>query len=378
MIGQHSVLMPSRAYRWVACAGSVTLEAQFPQDEGEEAQEGTAAHEVAMILLGLGYLVDVGYVTTNGRVVDEAMREGAIMFAESVRDRMLKVGNDGFLPRIEQPVKSPQIHPDCWGTPDVVLHQPTISMLDIWEYKYGHDFVEVFENWQLLCYLSGVLDQICAEKPGRELITTVRMHVVQPRSYHRDGPVRTWQVHATDLRAYFNILHGAAHRAMGVLPATASGPQCTNCTAVHACDAAQRAALHAISYAGTAVPFNLPPTAAGRELQALKARREMMDARITGLEAQIVGDLKAGKFVPYWQLGSSTPREVWGKPVEEVIALGDMLGVDLRKAPEAITPVQARVKGIDESVIRGYAFRPRGEVKLIPADVSDARKIFSH
>lgn len=48
----HSILMPSRAHRWVACGGSVTLEAQCPEEQGEEAAEGTAAHEVAMMLLG--------------------------------------------------------------------------------------------------------------------------------------------------------------------------------------------------------------------------------------------------------------------------------------------------------------------------------------
>jgi hypothetical protein len=376
MSGEHSILAPSRAYRWVKCAGSVTLEAQFPEDDGEEAQEGTAAHEVAMLFLGLGVLVDAGYVTSNGRVVDEAMREGAIMYAEAVKDRQLKVGNDLFHLAIEERIASPSIHPQCWGTPDTILYQPAISTLDIFEYKYGHGFVEVFENWQLLCYVSGYLDALFAKNPAAELRTTVRFHIVQPRSYHRDGPVRTWTIHATLLRAYFNILHAAAHAAMGVLPATISGPQCTNCSAVHACDAAQRAALAAASYAGTAVPFNLPPAAAGKELQVLVARRGMMDARITGLEAQVIGAIKAGKNVPYWQLGSSTPREQWIS-VESVFAIGDLLGIELRKPVEPITPVQARKKGIDESVISDYSFRPNGELKLIPADISDARKVFS-
>lgn len=377
MSGEHSILAPSRAYRWVQCAGSVTLEAQFPEDDGEEAQEGTAAHEVAMMLLGLGVLVDVGYVCSNGRIVDEYMREGAVMYVEAVESRKLKVGNDLFDLAIEKRIASPSVHPQCWGTPDTLLYQPAISTLDIWDYKYGHGFVEVFENWQMLCYVSGYLDALYAKRPEIEFRTTVRFHIVQPRSYHRDGPIRTWTIHASNLRAYFNILHAAAHRAMGVLPATSSGPQCTNCSAVHACDAAQRAALAAASYAGTSVPFNLPPAAAGKELQSLVVRRAMMDARITGLEAQVVGDLKAGKSVPYWQLGVSTPREVWSVPVEDVAALGDLLGIDLRAKPEAISPVQARKKGVDESVIKDYSFRPHGAMKLIPADTTESRKIFS-
>ena len=376
MSGEHARLMPSRAHRWVHCGGSVVMEATFPEEEGEEAQEGTAAHEVAAHLLRTGEMLPLGHVTSNGRVVDHAMLEGADLYANHVLSRL--PADKNYALQIEQPVRCASIHPECWGTPDVRVFLPRVPSLDVWDYKYGHDFVEVFENWQLLCYVSGELDEILRDHPEIEGHLWVHMHIVQPRSYHRDGPVRTWSARAVDLRPQFNILTAAAARALGAPPAECrTGNHCNDCTAARACEALQRAAMSAASYAASAVPFNLPAAAAGRELQTLVARREVMSARITGLQAQIEGELRAGNYVPFWQLGFTKPRERWSRSVEEVAAMGELFGRDLRAAPELITPAQARKAGIAEEVVAAYSFRPKGEAKLVPMDTTDTRKIFS-
>lgn len=70
-----------------------------------------------------------------------------------------------------------------------------------------------------------------------------------------------------------------------------------------------------------------------------------------------------------WMLEQGFGREAWTVTPEEVFALGDMMGVDLRKKPEAITPAQARKLGLDEDVSKAYSKRPPGEVKLVPATI---------
>jgi hypothetical protein len=47
----HAKLSPSGAHRWMACPGSVTLEADFPDTSSAYAREGTAAHELAAMVL---------------------------------------------------------------------------------------------------------------------------------------------------------------------------------------------------------------------------------------------------------------------------------------------------------------------------------------
>jgi hypothetical protein len=77
-----------------------------------------------------------------------------------------------------------------------------------------------------------------------------------------------------------------------------------------------------------------------------------------------------------WAITHGKARERWAKPPAEVFALGDMMGVELRKPSEAITPNQARDLGLDAAVIAAYAERPTGAAKLTPRDASTAARVF--
>ena len=366
-MSDHARLMPSAAHRWGGkqpCAGSVAMEAAIPQEESEESREGDAAHWVCQMLLTADFLIDEGAQAPNGVAVTGEMRVGAELYAEYIR-RVL-----GRNPQhVEQRTAGGGIHPECWGTPDADDFGDT--GLHVFDYKFGHRFVEVFENEQLLCYTADLLKHLGGLQ---DQLTPVTFHIIQPRSFHRDGPIRTWSCKASDLRPHFNRLAAAAADALVPGARTLATPSnCRDCRARTSCDAAQAAGLEAAAVAGTSVPFDLEPAEAGRYLALVKYAQGQLTAMETGLEEQLSQALRSGKRVVGWQLQRGSTREKWTAKPGEVLALGAALGVDLAVP---CTPAQARAKGIDGSVISGYSERPEGAMKLVPTDLTHFKKVF--
>lgn len=362
----HSPLAPSSAPRWVPCPGSVQLEAQYPEtEEGESAAEGTAAHFAGSEEL-LGREVREGQVADNGVVLTEEMLEGAALWVEDV---LTVTGIENPQVVVEQRVAMPRIHDEAFGTPDTWFYRPDLFKLWVWDFKFGHGVVEVYENWQLLAYVCGILDLLGIDGRNDQHLW-IHMRVVQPRAYHRDGRVREWKVLASDLRGYFNQLNAAAHEAMGPRPHTQSGAHCLHCKAAHACPTLKRATYSAADYLGAHVAEELPAEAAAYELVLLEHITELVKARRRGREADIEARLRRGEAVADWTLEPTMGRTVFtAEGAADVILMGDIYGIDLRKPEAPITPAQARKvlkqKKVDTSVIDGYIHTPRTGQKLV-------------
>jgi hypothetical protein len=373
MTGTHALLAPSSMNTVMRCPGSIQLARLYPEDEdSQDAREGTASHWAGSELLA-GHTVDVGQVAPNNVTLDADMIEGAEMYVRAVRE-VVPVG--GY---IEERVDISYVHPFMWGTPDFWHYDPIQRVLYVFDYKYGRRFVEVFENWQLIAYAAGIMWSLALD--DRE--TTVHFGIVQPRAYHRDGPVRTWRVRGVDLRALINILAGGAEAAVrldGTFNPDAKcvvNPGCRDCTGRRACPTLQRAAMADVDLAGAPVPFDLPPAAVGVELRMILHAMDTLKARASGLEEQAKAAMISGTDVPWFKLERGESREKWLRPIPEILALGTLLGLPLAKPPEAITPTQARKLGLSPELTATYAGRTSGEMKLVPDDGSKARKVFT-
>jgi hypothetical protein len=383
----HAFLAPSAAGRWVLCPGSALMESRYPEaGDKAAAAEGTAAHWCMQQLFD-GWAPDTllsDGKTETGHPVTREMVQGALLLVDDVRAVAVTAPQDVGSIVVEQRVAIPRVHPSAnWGTPDVRLWVPDpftgTTTLYLWDFKYGHKVVDAFENWQLLDYAAGVLDEMRHIPEDR---ITVVMRVVQPRSYHRDGPIREWRIRASDLAQYVFRLSMAADEATQPQPECRPQPDaCENCTARHACDALQRAAYRGMDLAAQAQGHELSPFALGLEMRYLAEASALMNARLTGLKAQAEGLRLRGEAIPHWRAEPTASREVWTKPEGEVIALGALLGAKLAKPAEAITPTQARAEfkrvGLDPVVIGAYAVRASGGLKLVPDDGSEARKVFA-
>jgi hypothetical protein len=210
-----------------------------------------------------------------------------------------------------------------------------------------------------MAYAAGAIDALRFDGQ-QELQVTFRLHVIQPRAYGRK-PVRTWEVTVGELRAYWNLMQVACAEADSPGARTIVGPECKHCTARRACDAAQRAALSALEVAGTAEPIDLPTPAAAAELRRLRYSLDVLSARASGLEQQLMHAARTGEQVPGFHVETTAGREAWTVPLEQVLALGTMYGKDLRKAA-ALTPAQARAAGVGTD---GFTARKSGAASLV-------------
>lgn len=368
----HSVLAPSSSARRIQCPASTLLEPAhaLPDVDDSEARNGTAAHWGASEQLA-GRLIDVGQIAPNGVYLTDEMVQGADLYCDDVTKAL---GPLRFKPsdgKIEEPVAIPRVHPQSWGTPDYSIWAPAVKTLLVWDYKFGHRVVDPFENRQMVEYVAGLLPTDLDDRHVRVVVS-----IVQPRSFHPEGPVRRWTFWASEIRGHINQANGAAHEALGANPRARVGPECRDCKARHVCTTLQRDGYRTVDEAERPQPFEMPPGALGLELTTLNAAALRLAARISGLEEQARAAIRRGVSVPGWAVQHGEGREAWTVPAGQVLAVAGALGLNIAKPVEVITPRQAREAGLDPALVAAMSARPSGAAALVPADTSAARKVF--
>jgi len=340
-----------------------------PEPETEATKEGEAGHWVAA-MYAAGNVVAPNVTAPNGVEITEAMLDGGNVWVEAL---------EGFPAHIETPVQIRALHPTgCWGTPDARQWNPATFTLRLADYKFGFEFVDEFENWQLLAYAVGSLDEI---HPNGEWMVipyiNVEMTVVQPRFYSAP-PIRTWKIQTAGLQHYLVRMREAIRQADSAEPPLKTGTHCTHCPARTKCPAYDKTFYHAIDFAGRADPMVASPEQVGRELSLVREFVKRLEARETGLAAVAEAMIRSGGNVPGWALEQSVGRLAWTQPIEVVEGTARMLGKSLLRPPELITPTQAKDrKLLDAKVIDQYAARPNGAFKLTPHTSKSVRSKFA-
>jgi hypothetical protein len=371
---QHAPIAPSSLARTVQCPGWIQASAKLPpQAPTPHTLGGEAAHWVAFIYVLNGTMPKVGDKCPNGVTVDDEMIEGALMYAEAL---------EGLNGVPETTIEIDRIHEQCWGTPDFWQYSPATKTLRVTDYKFGHDYVEVFENWQLMAYAVGLVDYLVKTQGALEFEIKIELLLVQPRCYHPDGPVRSWTTSAPKLRAMANIARAAAEDALGPNPKTKTGPECLHCPVRANCETANKAGSALIEWAGKVEVMPLNGHEVGLRLRLVQQARAMLKALETGLEEQAMSMLRAGKQVPFYKVGYSNPRETWNPGViGQVKALQSLLpplkgGAKLTEEAFALTPKQAIKAGVPADIVRKYSTTPNGAAKLVIDDTVKYAKIF--
>lgn len=367
MILRPAVLpRPSGAATWVKCAGNPRLASEAPdwseEDDAIEVREdGTACHWSAHQHVLTGQRVPLDTLAPNSVPITEDMHAAHDMYFAAIREWGVKEA------WFELPVVCKRVHEWLQGTLDVGAWCPQRRTIFVGDLKYGFRFVDVLDNWQLLCYAVGLQHKLGIES---DLDLWFEFLIVQPRSYHRDGPVRRWRVHASHVRAQINILAGAFEAAIRPDATCTTNPYCGRCDGRHRCPAALENAAIASDVSMDATPHDLPFAAAEAELRRLQRARDALEARITGLDGQVQHGIRNGQASRYYAMEPGNPRRVWKGEQERatIINAGKLLGVETTKQV-ILTPAQAE-KVLPPSLVAANCIKPAGTLKLVPIETT--------
>lgn len=387
----HSILPPSSAGVWSQCAGSVLMGTLHPEPETEDTRAGDAAHWVVAESL-LSFKPDASGVKLPPEFVDTEAPNGVIITAEMAEaahvmvDDVLGVCQEHGLLRtlkIEERLPIPRIHSQQFGTPDAWAYDENSRVYYLWDFKYGHLNIPA-DSWQNRNYAAGIMGDAMPDD-------RIRMTIVQPRSYHSDGPVKSINVRCGDLRGHWNQLEAQAALAMTPAPPLVSGPHCRYCPARHACPAARNAAASAIDYVTqTTVPEVLSDDGLAFELMLLERAADMLKHRKTALDEEAIRRLHDGRSVPGFGIKNGQGNRVWSGSLDEVVGLAGAIGLDpdaVMKPAEPITPAKFeqlikianrnREEKIDTKILATYTQRPDIGLKLVHATDTVAAQVFA-
>ena len=163
----HAKLSPSGAHRWMRCPGSVVLEAEYPDVGSSYAREGTAAHELAALVLESPPATAQDYVGKRIEFEDDGetvhwpitqdMADYVDDYVKLVRERA--EGKTLFV-ECKLPIGHITGEAGATGTSDVVIIDHANHTIEVIDLKYGMGVrVDAEENEQTQLYALGALEE---------------------------------------------------------------------------------------------------------------------------------------------------------------------------------------------------------------------------
>jgi uncharacterized protein DUF2800 len=335
----HAAWPASATARNTTCAGAMAMATLAgPELESEAAAWGTACHELIEKTArkenasALDFLGEVQKTEAYEFIVDEEMAAAAQEHLDYCFGRVKKYFDEtGEMPQwwIERNFSFAKLNPpfEAGGTGDFIIYFRRWRLLEIVDFKGGRGVVvEVKSNGQQRSYGLGAM----LEFPEFD-VEIVRSTIVQPRAPHKDGRIRSEEIHVADLVDWTSWLIGKMNRAkvasvgFDAIGGTRNRVEfdnwaetflttgaCTFCPAEGFCPKRRKEALAAAGQkavdwfedpsASPPVPTNAPAISSAEELGHTLDGLEALESWIKAVRAHAHTRAERGEKIPGWML----------------------------------------------------------------------------
>lgn len=372
MPGEHALLSPSSAEKWLHCTPSARLEENYPEESSVYAAEGTLAHEIAELKVRKKFIEPMSQKAFTTRMnklkkhelYQEEMQEHTDTYVDYLTECAMRYK---MKPDVDAEIRVDYDDwaPEGFGRCDcIMVGENTLRIID---FKYGKGVpVSAENNEQMRLYALGALQLHSMIYD----IQTIRMSIVQPRL----NSITESEMSAADLLKWADeVVRPAAALAFMGDGDFCPGPWCKSkfCKARAQCRAYAESNLTAAE--AFSAPQKPPSLLTNEEIgQALKRATPLLDW-FKAAEDFALAQLLKGEEIPGWKAVEGRSIRVF-TDADAAFAALQSAGFDeslLYKPREHITLSAAEKlagKAQFQNLCSSFIDKPRGKPALAPED----------
>lgn len=378
----HRRYSPSQSERFFNCPGSSNLIDKLPaRATSDYALEGVIAH--AVLEAGIrNHDTNVLYAIKHSPYADHELVKGYHNFHYSIQDALdhiwtvveeLDFMYGDVVLGVEVYVDPPSnVAPgETGGFVDIYIYTPSGRKLIVIDYKHGAGVAKAAEgNTQVKQYGCGLMfGPRAIVKP--EDIDTVTLTIIQPRAFHPEGDIRSYDTTPIELYDYLIELDAAIIKCQDeTAPLNPGLSWCQFCPARSGCPALARSAVAAIlndtrkdvsDLTANALP-DLKSLDVGRMAYIL-SMKPVITQWLNAIEGHADELSRSGIDIPgFKRVESQARREYYGNREEIADGLASMIGCDRSELYKE--PALLNITDMEEKVIAAFKARVgRGKKK---------------